>query len=105
MQIESIEVRAVAPEVQRYTWSHDLPEQYMTNTVVRIKTDDGLEGVAGVSNYTSFGFDRYTTETLRHLAPILIGRDPLQRKFDRTADSYWKPRLPNDKSERYFRQF
>ena len=77
MKIESVEVRVVAPEVQRYTWSHDLPEQYMTNTVVRITTDTGVEGVAGVSNYTSYGFDRYTAETIRHIAPILIGQDPL----------------------------
>ncbi len=50
MKIERVEVRVVAPEVQRYTWSHDLPEQYMTNTIVRILTDEGAEGVGGVSN-------------------------------------------------------
>lgn len=80
MRIERVEVRVVAPEVQRYTWSHDLPEQYMTNTVVRIFTDAGVEGVAGVSNYTSFQFDRYTAETLKHLLPIVIGKDPLNRE-------------------------
>ena len=80
MKITRIEVRAVAPEVQRFTWSFDLPEQYMTNTVVRLITDDGLEGVVGVSNYTAYGFDRYTSETMRHLAPVLIGRDPLERE-------------------------
>ena len=80
MKITRVEVRAVAPEVQRFTWSFDLPEQYMTNTIVRLITDDGLEGVGGVSNYTSYGFDRYTSETIRHLAPVLIGRDPLERE-------------------------
>src|SRR5579871_1772235 len=80
MRIERVEVRVVAPKVTRYTWSHDLPEQYMTNTVVRIFTDDGVEGVGGISNYTSFDYDRYSGETLRHLIPILIGRDPLQRE-------------------------
>src|SRR5262245_52209752 len=80
MQIERVEVRVVAPKVPRYTWSHDLPEQYMTNTLVRIYTDAGFEGVAGVSNYTSFDYERYTAETLRHLIPILVGRDPLQRE-------------------------
>ncbi len=30
MQIERVEVRVVAPSVQRFTWSHDLQEQYMT---------------------------------------------------------------------------
>ena len=80
MKIERVEVRVVAPKVQRYTWSYDLPEQYMTNTIVRIYTDEGVEGVGAVSNYTSFDYDRYTAETLRHLIPILVGRDPLQRE-------------------------
>ena len=80
MQIERVEVRVVAPQVQRYTWSHDLPEQFMTNTIVRIITDEGVEGLAGVSNYTSFDFDRYTAETLKHLIPIIIGKDPLKRE-------------------------
>ena len=80
MKIERVEVRVVAPKAQRFTWSHDLPEQYMTNTVVRIFTDDGIEGAAGVSNYTSYDFDRYTAETMRHMIPALIGRDPLQRE-------------------------
>ena len=80
MRIDRVEVRVVGPQVQRFTWSHDLPEQYMTNTVVRIRTDEGVEGVGGVSNYTSYRHDRYTAETLRHLIPALIGRDPLERE-------------------------
>ena len=80
MRIERVEVRAVAPRTQRYTWSHDLPEQYMTNTIVRIYTDSGVDGVGGVSNYTSHDYDRYTAETLRHLIPTLVGEDPLQRE-------------------------
>jgi len=80
VKIDRIEVRVVAPEVQRWTWSHDLPEQYMTCTIVRIMTDDGVEGVGAVSNYTSHHFDRYTAQTMRHLIPELIGRDPLQRE-------------------------
>jgi len=35
----------------------------------------------------------------------LMGRDPLCRKFDSAADSYWIARKPPDKLERYFRQF
>ena len=80
MKIERVEVRVVGPEVKRYTWSHDIPEQYMTNTLVHIFTDEGVEGIGAVANYTSFDFDRYTAETLRHLIPILIGKDPLQRE-------------------------
>ncbi|MDA1313730.1 MAG: mandelate racemase/muconate lactonizing enzyme family protein [Acidobacteria bacterium] len=80
MKIERVEVRVVAPSVQRFTWSHDLQEQYMTNTIVRITTDDGVEGVGGVSNYTSYDYDRYTCETLRHMIPALLGKDPLSHE-------------------------
>ena len=80
MKISKIEVRAVAPPVDRFTWSNDLPDQYSTNTIVRIFTDEGIEGVAGVWNATSFNFERYTAESIRHLVPILIGKDPLLRE-------------------------
>ena len=79
MQIERIEIRVVGPETRHYTWSDDLPAQHQSNTLIRIFTDSGIEGVAGVWNATSFDYDRYTAESLRHLIPILIGRDPLDR--------------------------
>lgn len=81
MKIDRVEVWVVGPEIQRYTWSHDIPEQYMTNTLVRIDTDEGLQGVGAISNYTSYDYDHYTAETLRHLIPILIGQDPLNREI------------------------
>jgi uncharacterized membrane protein len=34
----------------------------------------------------------------------LIGRDPLHRKFDRAADSYWIARKPTASLDRYFHQ-
>ncbi len=77
MKIDNVEVRVVSPGGERYTWSHDLPEQFMTLTMVRIRTDEGGEGIGGVGNYTSFDNDRYTAETLRHLIPLLPGLDPL----------------------------
>ena len=80
MKIERIEVQAVAPPTEQFTWSDDLPAQYATNTVLRLYTDTGLEAVSGVWNATSYGFERYTAEAIRHIAPILIGRDPLQRE-------------------------
>jgi len=80
MKITKVEVRAVAPPVDRFTWSDDLPDQYSTNTLVRIYTDAGVEGIAGVWNATSYDFERYTAESIRHLAPILVGKDPLLRE-------------------------
>jgi protein-S-isoprenylcysteine O-methyltransferase Ste14 len=35
----------------------------------------------------------------------LIGRDALERRFDRQARSYWVPRPTNVDPKRYFRQF
>jgi saxitoxin biosynthesis operon SxtJ-like protein len=35
----------------------------------------------------------------------LLGRDPMQRAFDRGATSYWVPREGPVASRRYFRQF
>jgi hypothetical protein len=34
-----------------------------------------------------------------------IGRDPLCRRFEREADSYWRPRKPSADADRYFHQF
>ena len=34
-----------------------------------------------------------------------IGRDPLQRRRDCSAKSYWVPRQPPDHAGRYYRQF
>ena len=44
------------------------------------------------------------------LAPLgvamrLRGHDPLRRRFDRAAKTYWTPREREEASERYFRQF
>ena len=39
------------------------------------------------------------------LAMRLFGRDPLQRRFDREAPTYWIEHNPADDPARYFRQF
>ena len=38
------------------------------------------------------------------IAMRLSGRDPLTRRRDREADSYWTPRAPRPDVKRYFRQ-
>jgi hypothetical protein len=47
----------------------------------------------------------YTVLTPIGLVMRLLGYDPLQRRFDRNAASYWTPRQPQEKIERYFQQF
>jgi hypothetical protein len=35
----------------------------------------------------------------------LIGRDPLRRRYEPTADTYWVPHKPQENLERYLHQF
>jgi hypothetical protein len=35
----------------------------------------------------------------------LLGRDPLHRRFDPKAETYWVEHQPADRPERYFQQF
>jgi L-alanine-DL-glutamate epimerase-like enolase superfamily enzyme len=78
--IESAEVFVVGPETERYAWALDMPEQFMTNTILRLRTKGGLEGIAGGPSYTDYDFDRAVAENLRPLLPKLIGASPVDRE-------------------------
>jgi L-alanine-DL-glutamate epimerase-like enolase superfamily enzyme len=80
LQIDRVEVFTVGPPTQRLAWALDMPGQYMTGTIVRVTTRGGLVGVAGAANYSDFQFESSVAETLRCMAPTLIGRSPLQRE-------------------------
>ena len=80
MKIKKIEVYVIGPEERHYTWSEDIPEVYQTNTIIRIFTDENIIGEAAVWNATYFEYDKYTAESLRHLLPILINKDPIDRE-------------------------
>jgi hypothetical protein len=47
----------------------------------------------------------YLVLTPTGLVMRLCGRDPLCRRFDREASSYWQPRRADERLARYFRQF
>ena len=47
----------------------------------------------------------YLTVTPIGLAMRLLGRDPLHRRFDPGARTYWVPRAERDDPRRCFRQF
>ena len=80
MKIEKIEIYVIGPEDLHYTWSHDIPPIFQSNTIIKVYTDEEIIGEAGVWNAAYFDYDRYTAESLKHLLPILIGRDPLDRE-------------------------
>ena len=52
LAIDRIEVYAVGPEVARYRWVWNMAEQFMTNTVIRVFTKGGLEGIAGAISFS-----------------------------------------------------
>jgi hypothetical protein len=40
--VDRIQVYAVGPETPRFAWAEGMAEQFMTNTIVRVTTRDGL---------------------------------------------------------------
>jgi L-alanine-DL-glutamate epimerase-like enolase superfamily enzyme len=80
LAIDRIQVYVVGPETQRYAWADDMPEQFMANTIVRLTTKGGLEGVAGAATCSDFVFDRSAAEALRPLLPRLIGATHRERE-------------------------
>lgn len=58
-----------------------------------------------VISFIVLGVFYYVLLTPLGLIFRLIGRDPLQRKFEKTANSYWIPHRPCENNERYFSQF
>jgi len=80
LEIERVQVYAVGPETERYTWATNHTAQYVTNTIARITTRGGLEGVAGAMTVTEFGFSAAVAETMRRMLPLLIGASPLERE-------------------------
>jgi L-alanine-DL-glutamate epimerase-like enolase superfamily enzyme len=80
MRIESVEVRAVGEE-HGWNFYDDDTSLRSTLTICRIRTECGAEGVGGVTQYGTHAFDATTaTHLMRHLAPKLLGRDPLMRE-------------------------
>jgi L-alanine-DL-glutamate epimerase-like enolase superfamily enzyme len=90
LEIERIKVYAVGPETERYTWAKNHTPQYVTNTIARLFTRSGLEGVAGAMSVTEFGFSAAVAETMRRMLPFLIGKTPLDR------DTLWYRLQPLD---------
>ena len=78
--IERIEVSAVGPDVALQGWASDLPPQHATLTIVRVFDEDGTEGVGGTPSYSTGQFDLAVLESLRLIAPRVIGADPRLRE-------------------------
>ena len=80
LAIDRAEVWVVGPETERYAWALEMGEQFMAQTIVRLTTKGGLQGIAGAAMCSSHSFDRSVGETLRYLLPEVMGRTPLERE-------------------------
>jgi L-alanine-DL-glutamate epimerase-like enolase superfamily enzyme len=90
LEIERIKVYAVGPDTERFTWAKNHTAQYVTNTIARVFTKGGLEGVGAAMSVTEFGFSTAVAETMRSMLPLVVGASP----FDR--DRLWYRLQPLD---------
>ena len=76
--IKRVEMYAVADRnADTIPWAHDQEPLLYTNNIVRIITEDGLEGVGATISYTENDFDKCIVEAMRNIAPGLIGKNAL----------------------------
>src|SRR2546430_15652814 len=75
MRIAEISVQVVEPGIQMVIAERLILK--LGNVVVRMKTDDGLEGVAGSTTYLGA---HAVASAVAELRPLLIGEDPLYRE-------------------------
>ncbi|MDA8103384.1 MAG: mandelate racemase/muconate lactonizing enzyme family protein [Nitrospiraceae bacterium] len=78
-KISRIEVLAVGPDVPRTTWASMEP-QIMSLNLVRVTDADGAEGIGASENYSGNGFDLSSFEGMRTVAPLLLGKEALDRE-------------------------
>lgn len=76
MKITDVRVQLVEPGLS-YTVAQRL-NLNLANVVVRIRTDEGIEGVAGITTYAG---SRAVAEAVAEIRGLLIGEDPLFREL------------------------
>ncbi len=91
---------ALGPDLPRHAYTAHLPAPYTTSTLVKITDADGACGLGQFDSDSYGAFDLAPLETLRTLAPRLIGRDPLERvaTWDELRDHGTAPDMPGVRS-------
>jgi L-alanine-DL-glutamate epimerase-like enolase superfamily enzyme len=79
-RIDRIDVLAVGPDVELMGWAQELPPQHATLTIVRVFDSDGHEGIGATPSYSTGRFDLSMLESLRLIAPRVVGQDPELRE-------------------------
>ncbi|NGP46439.1 mandelate racemase/muconate lactonizing enzyme family protein [Bacillaceae bacterium SIJ1] len=80
LTISNIDVYVVAAPDAKYKTSSHYSDLTMTNTIVRIRTTDGYEGIGSAVSWTEEGLDYSLAEAIRHLIPFLIGKSARNRE-------------------------
>ena len=91
---------ALGPDLPRHAYTAHLPAPYTTSTLVKITDAEGAQGLGQFDSDSYGAFDLAPLETLRTLAPRLIGRDPLERvaTWDEIRDHGTAPDMPGVRS-------
>jgi L-alanine-DL-glutamate epimerase-like enolase superfamily enzyme len=84
VEITRIEVRAIAPEVDRFRYTARSRDVFTTTTLVRISDGSGAIGVAAYDSDSFGSWDLSPLETLRTIVPRLIGIDAGDRELVRS---------------------
>jgi L-alanine-DL-glutamate epimerase-like enolase superfamily enzyme len=78
LTIKKVEIFITGDENQdRPRWASYLDDIFTTNTIVKITTEDGYEGIGATISYTENHFDLSIGETIRLYIPKLIGKSAL----------------------------
>lgn len=74
--VKRVELYAVGdPNATPIPWADNQEPLLYTNNIVRLITEDGLEGVGCSMSYTEHELDRCIIEALRTIVPGLVGKD------------------------------
>jgi L-alanine-DL-glutamate epimerase-like enolase superfamily enzyme len=77
--ITRVEAFAVRPDF-RLRWTGRAASCFLSTTIVRVVDSDGREGLGGIDSYTPAEVDLSVVESVRSLAPALLGRDADRRE-------------------------
>jgi L-alanine-DL-glutamate epimerase-like enolase superfamily enzyme len=77
--IARIEATAIRPDFS-LRWTERAGRCFLSTTFVRVVDSDGCEGLAGFDSYTPASVDLSVVESVRSLAPALLGREADRRE-------------------------
>lgn len=72
--ITRVEATAIRPDFS-LRWTERAGRCFLSTTIVRVVDSDGGEGVGGFDSYSPAAVDLSVVESVRSLAPALLGRD------------------------------